>query len=141
MSSSGLRRKSLYGYQLANSNQEQIFRASPGGHAAGGATCFRTFLSRPPPVFTSGCAGGAVSSEASVPERAGPVPGRCSSDSGANRPTDEGRKLRALKNVEVLGLVVDSGRFMNDCALLALPGFIRDGVPLKVIEAMARGQS
>jgi hypothetical protein len=100
MSSSGRRRKSLYGYQLANNNQEQIFRASPVGHATGGATCFWTFLFRPPPVCTSGCGGGAVSNEASVPGRAGLVSGRCSSDSGANMPTDEATKLRALKNVE-----------------------------------------
>jgi glycosyltransferase involved in cell wall biosynthesis len=60
---------------------------------------------------------------------------------GANMPTDEGTKLRALKNVEVLGPVADSGEFMNDCAVLALPVFIRGGVPLKVIEAMARGKA
>jgi hypothetical protein len=45
-------------------------------------------------------------------------------------PTDEAMKLRAL-NVEVLGPVADSGRFMNDCAVLALLVFIRGGVPLK----------
>jgi glycosyltransferase involved in cell wall biosynthesis len=60
---------------------------------------------------------------------------------GANMPTEEAAKLRALKNVEVLGPVADSGRFMNDCAVLALPVFIRGGVPLKVIEAMARGKA
>jgi len=60
---------------------------------------------------------------------------------GANMPTDEATKLRALKNVEVLGPVADSGRFMNSCAVLALPVFIRGGVPLKVIEAMARGKA
>jgi glycosyltransferase involved in cell wall biosynthesis len=46
-----------------------------------------------------------------------------------------------LKNVEVLGQVADSGRFMDDCSVLALPVFIRGGVPLKVIEAMARGKA
>lgn len=60
---------------------------------------------------------------------------------GANMPADAYAKLRKLKNVEVLGLVADSGRFMNDCAVLALPIFVRGGVPLKVIEAMARGKA
>jgi len=49
--------------------------------------------------------------------------------------------LRRLKNVEVLGRVEDSGRFMDDCAVLALPVFIRGGVPLKLVEAMARGKA
>lgn len=60
---------------------------------------------------------------------------------GANMPADEIIKLRTMTNVEVLGAVADSGRFMNDCAILALPLFIRGGVPLKVIEAMARGKA
>lgn len=60
---------------------------------------------------------------------------------GANMPADAGAKLRSSKNVEVLGPVADSGSFMNDCAVLALPVFIRGGVPLKVIEAMARGKA
>lgn len=60
---------------------------------------------------------------------------------GANMPSDAAAELNTLKNVEVLGAVADSGRFMNDCAVLALPVFIRGGVPLKVIEAMARGKA
>jgi glycosyltransferase involved in cell wall biosynthesis len=60
---------------------------------------------------------------------------------GANMPVEAAAKLRTLKNVEMLGQVADSGRFMNDCAVLALPVFIRGGVPLKVIEAMARGKA
>jgi glycosyltransferase involved in cell wall biosynthesis len=60
---------------------------------------------------------------------------------GANMPADSAAKLRTLKNVELLGPVPDSGRFMNDCAVLTLPVFIRGGVPLKVIEAMARGKA
>jgi glycosyltransferase involved in cell wall biosynthesis len=60
---------------------------------------------------------------------------------GANMPGDVTAKLRTVKNVEVLGRVADSGRFMDDCAVLALPVFIRGGVPLKVIEAMARGKA
>lgn len=60
---------------------------------------------------------------------------------GAGMPTEAAAKLRDLRNVEVLGQVADSGRFMDDCAVLALPVFIRGGVPLKVIEAMARGKA
>jgi len=60
---------------------------------------------------------------------------------GADMPDGVAVKLRSLKNVELLGPVADSGRFMNDCAVLALPVFIRGGVPLKVIEAMARGKA
>ncbi len=60
---------------------------------------------------------------------------------GANMPMDVAAKLETFKNVEVLGQVADSGLFMNECAVLALPVFIRGGVPLKVIEAMARGKA
>jgi glycosyltransferase involved in cell wall biosynthesis len=60
---------------------------------------------------------------------------------GAHMPVDSAKKLRALKNVEVLGQVADSGHFMDECAVLALPISIRGGVPLKVIEAMARGKA
>jgi glycosyltransferase involved in cell wall biosynthesis len=60
---------------------------------------------------------------------------------GANMPSDSAAKMKASKNVEVLGQVADSGRFMDGCAVLALPVFIRGGVPLKVIEAMARGKA
>jgi glycosyltransferase involved in cell wall biosynthesis len=60
---------------------------------------------------------------------------------GANMSADSIKKLRMMKNVEALGPVLDSGRFMDDCAVLALPVFIRGGVPLKVIEAMARGKA
>jgi glycosyltransferase involved in cell wall biosynthesis len=60
---------------------------------------------------------------------------------GANMPIDPAAKLHTLRNVEVLGQVADSGMFMDDCAVLALPVFLRGGVPLKVIEAMARGKA
>jgi glycosyltransferase involved in cell wall biosynthesis len=46
-----------------------------------------------------------------------------------------------MKNVEVLGKVEDSGRFMAECSVLALPLFVRGGVPLKLVEAMARGKA
>jgi len=60
---------------------------------------------------------------------------------GANMPEDVAAGLRGLRSITVLGSVADSGRFMEDCAVLALPVFIRGGVPLKLIEAMARGKA
>jgi glycosyltransferase involved in cell wall biosynthesis len=60
---------------------------------------------------------------------------------GANMPAEEAARLHGLRNVEVLGQVANSGHFMDSCAVLALPVFIRGGVPLKVIEAMARGKA
>jgi len=56
-------------------------------------------------------------------------------------PSEAAAKLHSLKNVDLLGQVADAGRFMDDCAVLALPVFIRGGVPLKAIEAMARGKA
>lgn len=60
---------------------------------------------------------------------------------GANMPQSVITKLQSLPRVEVLGRVADSGRFMDECAVLALPVFLRGGVPLKLIEAMARGKA
>ena len=60
---------------------------------------------------------------------------------GANMPDFKIRKLQSLPKVEMLGQVADSGRFMDECAVLALPVFLRGGVPLKLIEAMARGKA
>ncbi len=60
---------------------------------------------------------------------------------GANMPNSAIAKLRLLPRVEVHGLIADSGRFMDECAVLALPVFLRGGVPLKLVEAMARGKA
>ncbi len=60
---------------------------------------------------------------------------------GANMPETAASRLRALEGVEVLGRVKDSGRFMDDCTVLAMPVFLRGGVPLKLVEAMARGKA
>lgn len=60
---------------------------------------------------------------------------------GANMPSAERARLNALRGVELLGRVEDSGTFMDECAVLALPVFLRGGVPLKLIEAMARGKA
>ena len=60
---------------------------------------------------------------------------------GAGMPQGEAAKLRSLPGVELLGRVEDSGRFMDECAVLALPVFLRGGVPVKLVEAMARGKA
>ena len=60
---------------------------------------------------------------------------------GANLPQASIAKLQGLPQVEILGQVADSGRFMDECAVLALPVFLRGGVPLKLVEAMARGKA
>jgi glycosyltransferase involved in cell wall biosynthesis len=60
---------------------------------------------------------------------------------GANMPDSAITKLRGLPQVEILGQVADSGRFMEECAVLALPVSLRGGVPLKLVEAMARGKA
>ena len=60
---------------------------------------------------------------------------------GANMPESAMARLQRLPRVEILGQVVDSGRFMDECAVLALPVFLRGGVPLKLVEAMARGKA
>lgn len=60
---------------------------------------------------------------------------------GANMPDSAITRLQGLPQVEILGQVADSGRFMDECAVLALPVFLRGGVPLKLVEAMARGKA
>lgn len=60
---------------------------------------------------------------------------------GANMPQTSITRLQALPHVEIPGQVADSGRFMDECAVLALPVFLRGGVPLKLVEAMARGKA
>ena len=60
---------------------------------------------------------------------------------GANMPDSTAARLQALPHVEILGQVADSGRFMDECAVLALPVVMRGGVPLKLIEGMARGKA
>jgi glycosyltransferase involved in cell wall biosynthesis len=60
---------------------------------------------------------------------------------GQDMPLNTFARLKRMKNVEVLGKVEDSGRFMAECSVLALPVFVRGGVPLKLVEAMARGKA
>ena len=60
---------------------------------------------------------------------------------GANMPQADAARLQKLARVEVLGRVEDSGCFMDECAVVALPVFLRGGVPLKLVEAMARAKA
>jgi len=60
---------------------------------------------------------------------------------GAAMPRPVEERLKKLPNVDVLGQVPDSGKFMEECAVIALPMFVRGGVPLKLVEAMARGKA
>jgi glycosyltransferase involved in cell wall biosynthesis len=57
---------------------------------------------------------------------------------GANLPAADETKLRKLLYVDLLGAVADSAELYNQCRVIALPIFIRGGVPLKIVEAMAR---
>jgi glycosyltransferase involved in cell wall biosynthesis len=60
---------------------------------------------------------------------------------GANMPDFATAKLKLLPRIELHGQVADSGCFMDECAVVALPVFLRGGVPLKLVEAMARGKA
>ena len=60
---------------------------------------------------------------------------------GAGMPQPDGIRLQDLPGVELPGRVEDSGRFMDECAVLALAVFERGGVPLKLVEGLARGKA
>ena len=57
---------------------------------------------------------------------------------GSNLPAGDEFRFRDLPYVDVLGAVADSAELYNQCRVIALPVFVRGGVPLKIIEAMAR---
>ena len=57
---------------------------------------------------------------------------------GANLPAAHEARLRKLLYVDLLGAVADSATLYNQCRVIALPIFVRGGVPLKIVEAMAR---
>jgi len=60
---------------------------------------------------------------------------------GAGMLPGDATRLKSSPHVEVLGRVPDSGRFMDECAVLALPVVLRGGVPLKLVEAMAHAKA
>ncbi len=57
---------------------------------------------------------------------------------GANLPAEDEMKLRSLGYVDLLGAVADSNELYRQCRVIALPVFVRGGVPLKIVEAFAR---
>ena len=57
---------------------------------------------------------------------------------GANLSSADEARLRKLPYVDLLGAVTESVDLYNQCRVIALPIFVRGGIPLKIIEAMAR---
>jgi glycosyltransferase involved in cell wall biosynthesis len=57
---------------------------------------------------------------------------------GANLPAADETRLRSLAYVDLLGAVADSNELYSQCRVIALPVFVRGGVPLKIVEAFAR---
>lgn len=60
---------------------------------------------------------------------------------GASLPATDETKLRRLGYVDLLGAVADSNELYSPCRVIALPVFVRGGVPLKIVEAFARGKA
>lgn len=57
---------------------------------------------------------------------------------GANLPQPDETKLRSLHFIDLLGAVDESNELYCQCRIIALPVFVRGGVPLKIVEAFAR---
>jgi glycosyltransferase involved in cell wall biosynthesis len=57
---------------------------------------------------------------------------------GANLSAAEAERVRKLRYVDLLGAVADSNELYSQCRVIALPVFVRGGVPLKIVEAFAR---
>ena len=60
---------------------------------------------------------------------------------GANLSGADAEKLRNFSYVDLLGAVADSNEMYSRCRVIALPVFVRGGVPLKIVEAFARGKA
>jgi glycosyltransferase involved in cell wall biosynthesis len=60
---------------------------------------------------------------------------------GAGMKEEDRARFEKLGYVEVLGPVRESNDFYSQCRVIALPVFLRGGVPLKVVEAFARGKA
>jgi glycosyltransferase involved in cell wall biosynthesis len=57
---------------------------------------------------------------------------------GAGLSSAAATRLRELPFVDLLGAVADSAELYNQCRVIALPVSVRGGIPLKLVEAMAR---
>jgi predicted dehydrogenase/glycosyltransferase involved in cell wall biosynthesis len=60
---------------------------------------------------------------------------------GANLPPENAERFRQFECVDLLGAVADSHELYRQCRVIALPVFLRGGVPLKIVEAFARGKA
>jgi hypothetical protein len=60
---------------------------------------------------------------------------------GANLPIADEARFRHMEYVDLLGAVADSHELYRQCRVIALPVFVRGGVPLKIVEAFARGKA
>jgi hypothetical protein len=60
---------------------------------------------------------------------------------GANLPIADEARFRPMEYVDLLGAVADSHELYRQCRVIALPVFVRGGVPLKIVEAFARGKA
>ena len=60
---------------------------------------------------------------------------------GASLPVAAEAKLRSLGYVDLLGAVADSNELYSQSRVIALPVFVRGGVPLKIVEAFARAKA
>ena len=116
---------------IANSLDESQFPASP--RAPGKSIGFiGTYSSRPnldAALFLA---------ERVLPEVMREHPDARLKLAGAGMPAAEAARLRELPFVDLLGSVPDSAELYDQCRVIALPVFVRGGVPLKLIEAMAR---
>ena len=60
---------------------------------------------------------------------------------GANLPPADEARFRKMEYVDLLGAVTDSDELYRECRVIALPVFVRGGVPLKIVEAFARAKA
>jgi glycosyltransferase involved in cell wall biosynthesis len=59
---------------------------------------------------------------------------------GAGMPEPAAARLRRLPYVDLAGELPNSAGLFEACRVMALPVFVRGGVPLKLVEALARGK-
>ncbi len=116
---------------VANSLDENVFRPQPSvtAHNAG---FIGTYSSRP------NLQAAWFLAEKVFPLVLQKIPGARLKLAGANLPATDEAKLRRLNYVDLLGAVVDSNELYSQCRVIALPVFVRGGVPLKIVEAFAR---
>jgi glycosyltransferase involved in cell wall biosynthesis len=133
------------------SEEEALARIAPGVNVVVVANTLDEYIFRPAAAVTDENVGfiGTYSSrpnlEAAVflAERVFPIvlrtnPAARLKLAGANLPAADAAKLRSFSYVDLLGAVADSNELYSQCRVIALPVFVRGGVPLKIIEAFAR---